>query len=112
MYLFVCEHKALSFIIFVITVLIVVFILKFFIKKFGMERVRGVAYKAFLIAEHHFNKGENSKKFEYVIAIVYAALPEFFRFFISEQFLRETVQEWFILIKDLLDDGKINKEGE
>lgn len=74
----------------------------------GLEKIRKVVYQGFIIAENEFLHGENTQKFEYVVQLAKNALPEKYRFFITEKSLREIIQLWFDLCKDLLDDGKID----
>jgi hypothetical protein len=89
-------------------VLIVIFLIVKYIRHVGLESIRERVYKAFIEAEHDFQYGENTAKFEYVINIAKSAIPAPFNLFITETFLRKVVQAWFDLVKDLLDDGKIN----
>lgn len=77
-------------------------------QELGLERIREIVYQAFLKAEHTFQHGDNKAKFDYVIEVAKNALPSPFNMFITEKLLREVVQLWFDLVKDLLDDGKIN----
>ena len=88
-------------------VLAVIIIIKY-IQNVGLESIRGRVYQAFLEAEHEFQHGDNTAKFEYVINIAKAAIPAPFNLFITESLLRKIVQTWFDLVKDLLDDGKFN----
>ena len=77
-----------------------------------MEEIREYVYKLFVEAEHEFKYGENDAKFEYVICFARSAIPAPFDLFITESLLRKTVQLWFDLCKDLLDDGKFNGTGK
>lgn len=81
-------------------------------QKIGLEKIRGKVYKLFVAAEHEFQYGENTEKFEYVINLARAALPMPYSLFITESLLRKVVQAWFDLVKDLLDDGKFNGTGK
>ena len=81
------------------------------IQEKGLENIRGDVYQLFLMAEHHFQHGENEAKFDYVIAVARELIPAPFNLFITETLLRTSVQAWFDLTKDLLDDGKINGTG-
>ena len=74
----------------------------------GLEAIRADVYQAFLEAEHAFKQGENYEKFEFVLDLAKSAIPVPFNLFITENLLRVVIQAWFDLIKDLLDDGKIN----
>ena len=79
-----------------------------YVRHIGLEAIRDRVYKAFIEAEHEFQQGDNTEKFEYVINIAKSAIPAPFNFFITETLLRKVVQAWFDLVKDLLDDGKFN----
>ncbi len=81
------------------------------IKEDGIESIRGHVYKAILIAENRFQHGDNKAKFDYVISIARAALPEYLHIVVNEKMLRIIVQSWFDLVKDLLDDGRQTKNA-
>lgn len=89
-------------------VAIAAFLIIKYIQHLGLENIRERVYQAFLDAEHEFQHGENTEKFEYVINIAKTAIPAPFNLFITESLLRNVVQAWFDLVKDLLDDGKFN----
>lgn len=88
-----------------------VFLLIKLVQKIGLEKIRSKVYELFLLAEHEFQYGENTEKFEYVINLARAALPMPYSLFITESLLRKVVQAWFNLVKDLMDDGKFNGTG-
>ena len=89
-------------------VAIAVFLIVKYVRHIGLEAIRERVYKAFVEAEHEFQQGENTEKFEYVINIARTAIPTPINLFITESLLRKVVQAWFDLVKDLLDDGKLN----
>lgn len=102
-----------SAIIFIIIVLAV--ILYFVVKELqsiGLERIRAEVYQAFVEAEHRFQYGDNIQKFRYVVQLARNHLPVPFNIFITESLLQNVVQMWFDLVKDLLDDGRINGTGK
>jgi hypothetical protein len=74
----------------------------------GLDEIRGDVYQLFLMAEHRFQSGEGKAKMDYVITMAKELIPSPFNMFITEALLRKAVQAWFDLIKDLLDDGKLN----
>lgn len=78
------------------------------IRERGLENIRGDVYQLFLKAEHQFQHGENTAKFEYVVNAAKELIPSPFNMFITESLLRSAIQAWFDLIKDFLDDGKLN----
>ena len=95
----------------IIGVVIALFVIVKVVQKVGLERIRGAVYHLFLVAEHDFQEGQNEEKFEYVINAARAIIPMPFSLFITESLLRQVVQAWFDLVKDLLDDGKMNGTG-
>ncbi len=97
---------AITFMVLLILLLITLFIQA--MQTEGLEKIRAIVYKGFVTAEHEFEQGENTQKFEYVVNLARSAIPSPFRFFITEAILREVIQLWFDVCKDLLDDGKIN----
>lgn len=78
----------------------------------GLEGIRNDVYKLFCVAENEFVYGANSEKFNYVINQAYALLPPVMRLFISEELLRKFVQALFDSVKDLLDNGKLDKSNK
>lgn len=95
----------------VIGIIFALFVIVRAVQKIGLEKIRGYVYKLFVAAEHKFQHGENEAKFEYVICFAKSAIPAPFNLFITETLLRKVVQAWFDLVKDLLDDGKLNGTG-
>ena len=102
------ESNFATIILSVIGIVVAIIAIVKYIRHVGLESIREQVYKAFLEAEHKFLHGENTAKFEYVITIAKSAIPEPFNLFITESLLRKVVQTWFNLVKDLLDDGKVN----
>ena len=92
----------------VVGLIIAVILIIKYVRHVGLETIREKVYKAFIAAEHEFQHGDNTEKFEYVINIAKSAIPVPFNLFITESLLRKVVQAWFDLVKDLLDDGKLN----
>ena len=78
------------------------------LKQLGFEKIRAKVYKLFVVAENNFKKGDNDEKFEWVVKMAKDAIPAPFNVFITENALRKTIQLWFDMCKDLLDDGRIN----
>ena len=86
-----------------------VFVLFLIIKSvqhLGLEHTREVVYKGFVLAEHNFQT--NEEKFDFVVKIAKDNIPTFIRPFVTESRIRKTIQLWFDICKDLLDDGKLN----
>lgn len=107
MYEHIANNKEAAILV-VIGLLLLIFLLIKAAQKIGLEKIRGYVYKMFVAAEHEFQHGENTEKFEFVINMAREALPAPFGLFITESLLRKVVQAWFDLTKDLLDDGKYN----
>ena len=82
-------------------------------KQKGLDGIRNDVYELILKAEHLYNEsGAGKQKFEWVIQQPRRLLPKCLQAFLSESTLKQIVQSWFIGIKDLLDDGKINGSQE
>ena len=105
------EHKELLMIVAIGAILAIVLIVKE-VQRIGLEKIRSHVYKLFVVAEHEFQYGDNTEKFEYVVNLARSAIPVPFNLFITESLLRKVVQAWFDLTKDLLDDGKMNGTGK
>lgn len=93
----------------VVTVLITVQ----YLKQKGLDGIRMDVYQLMLKAEHIYEKsGTGKQKFAWVIQQARGLLPKWLQVIISEEALKKIVQKWFIGVKDLLDDGKINGSQE
>lgn len=85
----------------------------FYFKGKTLDDIREDVYRLFLIAEHHFTEEKSGKeKMEWVIDMTLEMLPAWSRIFVTEKTLEKVIQLWFDAVKDLLDDGKINKSSE
>ena len=84
-----------------------------YIRDCTLDDIRAGVYQLFLEAEHtYLRTGAGMQKMEYVIQRARSMLPGWAQVFITEEVLRNVIQLWFDGIKDLLDDGKINKSVE
>ena len=108
MYNYLIENPKFAIILIAVMVIALIFLAVKFLQKIGLEKVRAVVYKGFVLAEHAFNHGENEQKFEYVVQLARSSIPIPFNLLITESLLRKVIQLWFDLCKDLLDDGKVN----
>ena len=108
MYQFLVDNPALAIIFIILVVAVVVFLAVKAIQNIGLEKIRAFAYQKFIEAEHEFQYGENEQKFDYVVQLARSAIPAPFNLLITQKLLRKTVQLWFDICKDLLDDGKVN----
>lgn len=71
------------------------------------SKFRNKVYKLFIKAEKEAEKGE---KMEYVIAQLYMIIPSPLNLFINESALRWLLQKMFDVVKDFLNDGKLNNK--
>lgn len=79
----------------------------------SIEDIRADVYQLFLKAEHtYLETGTGKQKMKYVIQQARGMLPAWVQFFITDELLEKVVEEWFKAVKDLLDDGKLNKSAE
>ena len=112
MYEFLFSNPIIAMIFIAIITVIAIFLMIKAIQQMGLEKIRKYVYKLFVTAEHEFKYGDNEQKFEYVVQLARSSLPAIFRPFITEKLLKQAIQLWFDLCKDLLDDGKINKSNK
>lgn len=108
---YLMENKEMIILAIIGLVIVFYLVVKLF-QKLGLEKIRAAVYQLFIEAEHAFQDGAGTEKFEYVINLAKTIIPVPFNLFITEKLLRRVVQSWFDIIKDLLDDGKINKGKE
>lgn len=112
MYQYLVDHKVAAVVFLIIVLAVICIIAVKILQSIGMEKVRKTVYLAFVDAENRFKKGDNRAKFEYVVSKAKKAVPAPFNLFITEKLLRNVIQLWFDLCKDLLDDGRINGTGK
>lgn len=108
MYEYFVSNPVIAIIFIVLICIGLVFLAIKKLQSVGLEKIRATVYDGFVKAEHTFNHGDNTQKFEYVVNLARSHLPAPFNLFITESLLRKVIQMWFDLVKDLLDDGKIN----
>ena len=73
-------------------------------------KLRVIGYKLILQAEKAITgtkKGQ--ERFEFVFYKLYNLIPGWLQLFVSEESLLEKLQEWFVELKDYLDNGKIDQ---
>lgn len=102
--------------VFLILVIVIVTMIGFllmafeYLKSKNLNEIRADVYQLFLKAEHALTEsGQGSQRMKWVIQKARSLLPSYIRIFIPERILTAIIQYWFDGIKDLLDDGKINK---
>ncbi|WP_034847086.1 hypothetical protein [Ruminiclostridium josui] len=75
-------------------------------------KLRELAYNLILQAEKAITGTKmGQERFGFVLSQLYSMIPTWLRFFIPRSLLERKLQEWFDLIKDSLDDGKVNGTG-
>ena len=71
------------------------------------SKFRNKVYQLFIKAEKEAKKGE---KMDYVVEQLYAIIPSPLNIFINEAALRWLLQKMFEVVKDFLNDGKLNNK--
>ena len=96
-------------IVVVVLLAVTIFMAIQYLKRAGLDGIRNDVYQLILKAEHLYNEsGQGKQKFEWVIQQARGLLPKWLQVFVSTETLENVVQYWFIGVKDLLDDGKVN----
>ena len=108
MYEFLVSDPIIAIIFIILVIAIAVFLIVKAMQEIGLKKIRQYVYDRFVEAEHEFQHGENEQKFDYVVQLARSAIPVPFNLFITEGLLKKTIQLWFDLCKNLLDDGKLN----
>ncbi len=81
-----------------------------YLKLKGLEGIRKNVYQFFLKAERAYKtSGQGKQKLKWVVQQARGLLPKWLQLFISEAALEKIVDAWFLGVKDLLDDGKVNR---
>lgn len=104
-------NTVLSIIILVIGIFFAAVSLYIYLRNKTFEEIRCDVYQLFLQAEHGFESGSGKEKMEWVVHHARWMLPEWLQMFITEDFMYEVLQKWFDAVKDLLDDGKLNRSA-
>lgn len=111
-YEYLGSNPLVSYIFMAVIIILLVLLLVKIAQREGLEKIRKAVYIGFVEAENLFLQGENQEKFDYVVNIAKETIPKPFNIFITDKLLKDTIQIWFNLCKDLLDDGKLNKSVE
>ena len=81
-----------------------------YIRNNSLEKIRADVYQLFLKAEHNPEVMASGKqKMKWVLSRARSLLPGWAQLIITDAFLEKIVEGWFQAVKDLLDDGKLNK---
>lgn len=89
--------------IIIIGIIITIYLLKMCVK------FRNKVYKLFILAESTLVSGE---KMNYVVNQIYDYLPKTMKIIINKTMLRFIIQRMFNVVKDFLNDGKFNNNGD
>jgi len=82
----------------------------FYVRDKSLNEIRADVYQLFLQVEHNPAYAKTGKqKMKWVLSRARGLLPTWLQAFISDEFLEKVVESWFQAVKDLLDDGKLNK---
>ena len=105
------DIKNLVLILLILMIAIVIIIAAYlYLRERTISEIRADVYHLFLIAEHTFTATPKGKqKMEWVIQQTRVLLPKWAQLFITDALLEKALQNWFDMVKDLLDDGKFNK---
>ena len=84
----------------------------FYIRDKTLDNIREDVYQLFLKVEHNpaFEKA-GKQKMKWVLSRARSLLPGWAQLFITDSFLEKVVEGWFVAVKDLLDDGKLNNSN-
>lgn len=105
-------NTVLTIIVLVVGILFAGVFMYVYLRNKTLEEIRYDVYQLFLEAEHMYEEtGAGKEKMEWVINHARCLLPEWLQMFITEDFLYGVLQKWFDAVKDLLDDGKLNKSA-
>ena len=105
-------NTILTIVLIVATLLILGARLYFYIRDKTLSDIRADVYQLFLKAEHNPEFAESGKqKMKWVLSQARMLLPSWLQVFITDTFLEKVIEGWFRAVKDLLDDGKMNKSN-
>ena len=103
-------NTILAIIVIVATLVLLGVCAYFYFRDKTLNEIRADVYQLFLKVEHNpaFEK-TGKQKMKWVLSKARSLLPNWLQVLITDAFLEKVVQAWFDAIKDLLDDGKLNK---
>lgn len=100
-------------IVLIVTALVITGVgIYFYLRDKSLDEIRAEVYQKFLEAEHDKKLTTGKKKMKWVLQQARYLLPSWAQVLITDTFLEKVVEGWFQAVKDLLDDGKINKSTE
>lgn len=107
-------NTILTIVVIVATVVLLGTFVYLYVRDNTLNEIRADVYKLFLKVENNpaFEK-TGKQKMKWVLQQARGLLPNWMQVIITDTFLEKVVQKWFEAVKDLLDDGKMNKsQGE
>lgn len=105
-------NTILTIVLIVATLLILGAGLYFYIRDKTLSDIRADVYQLFLKAEHNPEFAESGKqKMKWVLSQARMLLPSWLQVLITDAFMEKVIEGWFRAVKDLLDDGKMNKSN-
>ena len=103
-------NTVLTIVLVVVTLFILGAGIYFYVRDKSLAEIRADVYQLFLKAEHNPKFAESGKqKMKWVLSRARMLLPAWLQILITDVFLEKVIEGWFRAIKDLLDDGKINR---
>ena len=103
-------NTILTILLIALTIVLIIAGTYMYLRDKTLNDIRGDVYQLFLKAEQNPEFAHAGKqKMKWVLSQARALLPVWLRACISDELLEDIVQLWFEAIKDLLDDGKMNK---
>ncbi len=82
----------------------------FYFRDKSLNDIRADVYHLFLEVEHNPAYEKTGKqKMKWVLSRARSLLPAWAQTVVTDALLEKVVESWFRAVKDLLDDGKINK---
>ena len=105
-------NTIVTIVIIVATLAVILLGLYFYLRDKTLNEIRAEVYQKFLEAEHDPNFTNNPKqRMKWVLQQARMLLPGWAQVLITDSCLEKIVEGWFRAIKDLLDDGKLNKSN-
>lgn len=103
-------NTIVTIVIIVATLAVILLGCYFYLRDKTLNEIRADVYQKFLEAEHDPKFTNKPKqRMKWVLQQARMLLPGWAQVLITDSFLEKVVEGWFRAIKDLLDDGKLNK---
>lgn len=102
-------NTILTIVIIVMALAVIAAGIYFYVRDKSLENIRADVYQKFLEAEHKETLTTGKQKMKWVLSQARSLLPNWAQVLITDALLEKVVEGWFQAVKDLLDDGKLNK---